>query len=225
MERLRPTVRFSSGADVEVGTVFCIGRNYALHAREMGSEPPSEPFFFYKPVTAVIGTGEMIRMPSITEDLHHELELVFLIDRPLGDVTPSEARGAVSAVAVGLDMTMRDLQATAKEGGKPWSLAKGFDTSAPVGPFVSLAAEEEIGELRFSLQVNGETRQRGVASGMIFEVGELLSWLSRTVLIRPGDLLFTGTPEGVGRVVPGDRLVAEIDGRPETTLDVTVVGR
>lgn len=220
----QPVVRYTSGEEVAVGTLFCVGRNYALHATEMGSEVPSEPFIFLKPPTAVIGTGDSVRIPPISKDLHHEVELVVLIDRMMKDVSQKDALGGVAAVAVGLDMTLRDVQGVAKREGKPWSVAKGFDTSAPVGPLLRLDRIGRISDLAFSLKVNGEVRQRGEWSGMIFSVAEILSWLSTIFTLRPGDLLFTGTPEGVGRVVPGDRLEAVIEGHEESLLQVEVAG-
>ena len=220
---LHPVVQYTDGRKVQVGTLFCVGRNYALHAREMGSEIPSEPFIFIKPPTAVIATGGTVRIPPISHELHHEVELVVLVGRKMKDVTPEEAIEGIAGVAIGLDMTLRDVQAIAKREGKPWSVANGFDTSAPIGPFVPFDRVGTIGELTFSLKVNGEERQRGEGSGMIFPVGELLSWLSRTFTLRPGDLLFTGTPEGVGQVIPGDLLEASIDRLEDATLRVTIV--
>ena len=218
----QPVVRFASGEEVAVGTIFCVGRNYAQHAKEMGSEIPSEPFIFLKPPTAIVGTGDSVRIPPVSTDLHHEVELVVLIDKVMKDVSRTEALDGVAAVAVGLDMTLRDVQAVAKREGKPWSVAKGFDTSAPVGPLLRVDRIGRISDLTFTLKVNGEVRQRGEWSGMIFSVAELLSWLSTIFTLRPGDLLFTGTPEGVGRVVPGDLLEAVIQGYEESLLQVVV---
>lgn len=220
----QPVVRYASGEEVAVGTLFCVGRNYAQHAKEMGSEIPSEPFIFLKPPTAIIGTGGSVRIPPISNDLHHEVELVLLIDRVMKDVSGKDALDGVAAVGVGLDMTLRDVQGVAKREGKPWSVAKGFDTSAPVGPLLRLDRIGRISDLTFSLKVNGEVRQRGEWSGMVFSVAELLSWLSTIFTLRPGDLLFTGTPEGVGRVVPGDLLEAVIEGHEESRLQVDVTG-
>ena len=218
----QPVVRYTSGEEVAVGTLFCVGRNYAQHAKEMGSEVPSEPFIFLKPPTAIIGTGDSVRIPPISNDLHHEVELVVLVDRVMKNVSRTDALAGVAAVAVGLDMTLRDVQAVAKREGKPWSVAKGFDTSAPVGPLLRLDRIGRISDLSFSLKVNGEVRQHGEWSGMIFSVAEILSWLSTIFTLRPGDLLFTGTPEGVGRVVPGDLLEAVIEGYEESLLRVDV---
>jgi fumarylpyruvate hydrolase len=196
-----------------VRRIFCVGRNYAEHSREMGGDPTREaPFFFTKPADALLVEGADMPYPPATADLHHEMELVVAIGRAGAEIPESEALSYVFGYAAGLDMTRRDLQAEAKKHGRPWDMAKGFDASAPIGP---LAPAAEIGHPargRIRLSVNGETRQEGDLADMIWPVAAILAHLSRLVRLAPGDLVFTGTPAGVGPVRPGDRLEGEIEG-------------
>ena len=200
-----------------VNRVYCVGRNYAAHAREMGANPEREtPFFFSKPANAVVANHSTIPFPLRTADLHHEVELVVaLAGESLANkgerLTLEEAKAAVFAYGVGIDFTRRDLQALAKEQGRPWDTAKGFDDSAPVS---SLTLADKIGDITdasISLRVNGELRQKGLISDLIWSVPELISELSTYYRLRPGDLIFTGTPAGVSAVVAGDEIEASID--------------
>lgn len=196
-----------------VARVFGVGRNYAEHAVEMGHDPDREPpFFFMKPATAVVPNGGSLPFPTATDDLHHEIELVVALGSGGTDIPVEEALEHVFGYAVGLDMTRRDLQDRAKEMRRPWDLAKGFDRSAPMS---ALRAAEAIGHPSSGaiwLRVNGELRQSGDLAQQIWKVPETIAYLSTLVELRPGDLFMTGTPSGVGRVVPGDRLEGHIDG-------------
>jgi fumarylpyruvate hydrolase len=196
-----------------VARVFCVGRNYAEHSLEMGGDPARElPFFFMKPADAVVPTGALLPFPTRTQDLHHEVELVVALGEGGRDIAPEDALAHVFGYAVGLDMTRRDLQAQAKEARRPWDMAKGFDQSAPTGP---IRAAGEIGHPARGavwLRVNGELRQEGDLAQQIWTVPETIAYLSTLVTLRGGDLLMTGTPKGVGRVEPGDRLEGHIDG-------------
>jgi fumarylpyruvate hydrolase len=196
-----------------VRRIWCVGRNYAEHAREMGHDPDREPpFFFSKPADAVVPGGGVLPFPPETSDLHHEIELVVAIGHHGSHVTEADALGLVFGYAVGLDMTRRDLQAAAKKLGRPWDLAKGFDRSCPVSPLVPASRVEHPSQGAITVAVNGEVRQSGDIADMIWPVPAALAYLSRFVALAPGDLLMTGTPAGVGRVVPGDRLEGRCEG-------------
>ena len=207
---------------VECGTIWCIGRNYVLHARELGNPVPDEPVVFTKPRTAVIGDGDQIVIPPISTDVHFETELVIRLGERLESSDEAEARRAVSAIGVGFDMTLRDVQSRAKEGGKPWTVAKGWRTSAPLGPMIPAARFRDLDQIVFTMHLNGEQRQKGVSCDMLFSIEELLVYLSSIFILEPGDLLYTGTPEGVGPVASGDQLRAEIEGYPESAFTVRV---
>ncbi len=206
---------------VRVGKVLCIGRNYAKHAAEMNAAVPAQPIIFLKPSTALIRSHEAIRLPSMTSNVHHEMELVAMIGLGGRDIPPQRSLDHVTAYAIGLDMTARDLQSEAKRMGKPWSVAKGFDTFAPLGELVPADKIGNPQELTLSLKVNGTVKQHGTTQDMIFPVAHLVSYCSKIFTLEHGDLLYTGTPEGVGPVVQGDRLEATCSRLP--SLEVTVV--
>ncbi len=210
MEITLPT----SGLTLTPGKILCIGRNYAKHAAEMKSDVPEQPIVFLKPPSALIGHGGKIMLPPLSEDVHHEVELVVVIGRGGKDIPESRALHYVDAYAAGLDMTARDLQAEAKKQGHPWSVAKGFDTFAPLGPLVPAHEVRNPQDLGIQLKVNGEVRQQGSTRDMIFSVAHLIAYCSRIFTLLPGDLLYTGTPEGVGPVQDGDMLEAGISHIP-----------
>jgi fumarylpyruvate hydrolase len=203
-----------AGADTAfpVARVYCVGRNYAEHSIEMGHDPDREPpFFFMKPADAVVPPGRL-PFPTGTGELHHEIELVVALGEGGRDIPAERALDYVFGYAVGLDMTRRDLQAAAKKAGRPWDMAKGFDQSAPTG---SIRTVEDIGhptEGAVWLRINGEPRQEGDLEQQIWTVPETIGYLSTLVTLRPGDLIMTGTPKGVGRVEPGDHLEGHIEG-------------
>ena len=201
-----------------VRRIYCVGQNYADHAREMGSNPDRQPpFFFSKPADAVVPDGRSVPYPPRTADLHHEVELVLALGGSGSDVSAAEALTLVLGCAVGVDLTRRDLQAEAKAIGRPWDMAKGFDHSAPIG---ALALGTPPDGAAIGLTVNGAPRQRGQLSDMIWSPAEIVSTLSTYVTLAPGDLIFTGTPAGVGRLHPGDRVRAWVEGLPELTFGV-----
>lgn len=216
-----PTLDVIGGNPFPVRRIYCVGRNYAAHAREMGADPSREPpFFFQKPADAVIREGDAFPYPSATRDLHHEVELVVALAGGGRDVAADSALALVFGYTVGLDMTRRDLQAEAKSAGRPWDMAKGFDRSAPCA---ALRLAADIGHPTrgaITLTVNGTLRQSGDLADMIWSVPETIAALSRLVELQPGDLIFTGTPEGVGAVVRGDRMEARIEGVGALTLTV-----
>ena len=202
-----------SDAVFPVLRVFCVGRNYAEHAVEMGHDPDREPpFFFMKPAVAVVPGGGSLPFPSATDDLHHEIELVVALGGGGMDIAAEGALEHVFGYAVGLDMTRRDLQDRAKELRRPWDLAKGFDRSAPMSALRPADAIGNPSSGAIWLRVNGELRQEGDLSQQIWKVPETIAYLSTLVELRPGDLIMTGTPSGVGRIVPGDRLEGHVDG-------------
>ena len=201
--------------------IFCVVRNYAPHAAEMKSALPAEPTFFEKPHTALLSTPATLHHPTFTHDLQHELELVIRIERGGKDIPLSQANGHYSSVALGIDLTARDLQHKAKETGMPWFLSKGFDGSAVVSPFVSLnELNKPVGDLHFSLQINGNTVQQGNSRDMIFSPDRLIAHLSQYVTLNPGDLIYTGTPAGVGTLHPGDHLLGILEERPILNLEI-----
>lgn len=206
-----------------VHRIYCVGRNYADHAREMGSSGREAPFFFTKPADAALSAvaDQVIAMPypTLTGDLHHEIELVAAIGKGGSDIAVADAPGHIWGFAVGLDMTRRDLQAEAKAKGRPWDIAKAFDQSAPISPIRHLPGQVlHSGEIR--LDVNGEARQCGDLADMIWGIPEMIAYLSRYFRLQAGDLIFTGTPEGVGPVVPGDRLEGRVAGVGALALEV-----
>lgn len=194
-----------------VGKILCLGRNYAAHAEEMNAALPESPVVFLKPATAILQSGEDIVIPRISTDVHHEVEMIFVIGKRARDVRRENAYDYVDGYAVGLDMTLRDIQSVAKKKGLPWTVAKGFDTSAPISRAVERASISNPHELDLSLKVNGKIRQRSTTAKMIFKVDYLVSFLSSIFTLEPGDLIFTGTPEGVGPVSAGDVLEAELE--------------
>jgi fumarylpyruvate hydrolase len=219
----QPTVEVAgTDARFPVHRIYCVGRNYAKHAREMGMDPDREPpFFFAKPADALVPNGTPVPYPPRTANLHHEIELVVAIGTGGRDIPLDNALAHVYGYAVGNDLTRRDLQFAAREQGRPWDVAKGFDCSAPVSAIRPAAEMGHLDRGTIWLEVNGETRQRANLSEMIWSVPEIVAQLSTYFELRPGDLIFTGTPEGVGAVRRGDSLVGGIDGLE--TLRTTIV--
>ncbi len=213
-ELAQPTIAVAGGEDrFPVRRIYCIGRNYGAHAREMGHDPDREPpFWFAKPADAIVASGSVIDYPSRTENLHHEIELVVAIGKAGTDVAVGDALGHVFAYATGIDLTRRDLQKEAKSLGRPWVTAKGFDQSAPVSHLHTVAEVGHPASGRIWLSVNGEIRQQGDLNELIWSVAEAIAELSTLFALSPGDLIFTGTPAGVGPVVAGDELSGGIDG-------------
>lgn len=204
-----------------VRRVYCVGRNYVDHIREMKEgDERDPPFFFQKPADAIVQDGDTVPYPPLTSDFQHEIELVAAIGQGGADIPVARALDHVFGYAVGIDMTRRDRQREARERGLPWEIGKSFDASAPCGP---LFAAQRIGHITsgaISLSVNGATRQRGDIAQMIWNVAEIVANLSRHYALASGDLIFTGTPAGVGPVVPGDRMVGHIAGLGEISFTI-----
>ncbi|MCE7029419.1 fumarylacetoacetate hydrolase family protein [Jiella avicenniae] len=217
-----PTVAVANSDDrLPVRRIFCVGRNYAAHAREMGKDPDREPpFFFTKPADAVVMDGETIAYPPETENFHYEAELIAVIGTAGKDIPEADALSHVWGYAVGNDLTRRDIQLAARDKGRPWDLGKGFDRSAVIGPVhpVSETGHPEEGSIR--LTVNGEVKQDADLAELIWGVDEIVSILSHSIELRPGDLIMTGTPAGVGPLKPGDSCVVSIAGLGEITTTI-----
>ena len=207
------------GERFPVRRIFCVGRNYAAHAREMGADPSREaPFFFSKPAEAVITAAE-VPYPPMTSDLHHEVELFCAIGGEGAGLAPATAAQLIIGWGVGVDLTRRDIQAGAKAQGRPWDAAKGFDASAPCGALTLGPLPDPDGAI--GLTVNGAVRQSGRLGDMIWSPAEVVAQASRLWRLKPGDLIFTGTPEGVGPIVRGDRVEATIEGLSPLTFTLT----
>lgn len=213
--------------ELEAGTLYCIGRNYAEHARELENEVPDRPLVFLKPRSSIVFEGSQIRLPAESADVHHEVELVAAIGKTCRGVPPENALETVAGYAVGIDVTARDIQQAAKEKGHPWTTAKGFDTFAPLGNFIPARELPDPQRLHLELSVNGRARQSDSTSLMLFPVARLIAYLSDIFTLYPGDLLFTGTPKGVSPLTEGDRLVAVLKGKQmekESRLAIDVRG-
>ena len=207
-----------------VHRIYCVGRNYEDHAKEMGFTGREPPFFFMKPADAAVvvdadQTGT-IAYPTLTKNLHHEIELVVAIGTGGKNIKAADAHKHIYGYAVGLDMTRRDLQGEMKKQGRPWDIGKSFEQSAPIGPIVPVAQAGDAENAEISLQVNGADRQRSTVSKLIWNVAETIEHLSAAWELQPGDLIFTGTPEGVAAVVSGDTLVGAVAGLPTLTVKV-----
>ncbi|MEZ5959121.1 MAG: fumarylacetoacetate hydrolase family protein [Hyphomonadaceae bacterium] len=209
-----PTVAIvGSDARFPVRRIFCVGRNYADHVREMGNDPKSEPpLFFTKPSDAVVESGAAIAYPSNTSNLHHEVELVIAIGAGGSNIAEAAAVNHIWGFGVGVDLTRRDRQAEAKKAGTPWDTAKGFDQSAPISALTPVAASGDITNARIWIKVNGETRQDANTHDMIWSVPEIIAALSRWWELKPGDLIFTGSPSGVAALNRGDSIECGVDG-------------
>jgi fumarylpyruvate hydrolase len=212
-----PTIAIAGSAErFPVRRIFCVGQNYADHAREMGGDPArNPPFFFTKPADAVVESGAVLPFPTRTADLHHEVELVVALDAGGADIPVERAAETIFGHAVGIDLTRRDLQAAAKKAGRPWDMAKGFDQSAPIGPLVP-GAPPASGTI--ALTIDGAPRQSGDLADMIWSVAEIIAELSTYVALAPGDLIFTGTPAGVGAIRPGETVRGTVAGVPPVEL-------
>lgn len=205
---------------VDVGTIYCIGRNYIKHIQELENEVNAEPVLFLKPAASLITQQRQIELPAFSNDVHHEAELVLLIGREGRHVAEEEALHYVTGVGIGLDLTARDTQSALKAKGLPWTTAKGFETAACVSDFLPLQRLPKLDHLRFTLRVNGDLRQEGDTSLMIFPVAKIVSFISSLVTLQPGDVVFTGTPHGVAAIAAGDRLDLSLENILHATFTV-----
>ncbi|MFU8812008.1 MAG: fumarylacetoacetate hydrolase family protein [Balneolaceae bacterium] len=206
---------------LQLGTIYCVGKNYAKHIDEMGGQRPGAPVLFLKPRSSVIYSPAIVRLPDISSDVHHEVEMVLLIGATVHRATAREARAAIRAIAIGIDFTARDLQSDAKKAGLPWALSKGFDTFAPIGNFKEVTGDDDLSACTLELTVNDNVRQSGTTADMLWPPEELVATISQHMTLLPGDLIFTGTPEGVSRVEKGDRIRASLN-QTDSVLDVQI---
>lgn len=209
-----------SDTSFPVHRIYCVGRNYAEHAREFGNDPADPPFFFQKSADAIVLESQDVRYPSATSDLHYEVEMVVALGGGGRNMSASDALSHVFGYAVGIDLTRRDLQAKAKELRRPWDVAKSFDQSAPIGAIVPAANIGHPARGLISLDVNGTIRQQADLADMTWKVPDLIANLSVYYELKPGDLIFTGTPAGVGPAVRGDRLHCHIDGIGDLAVSI-----
>lgn len=202
------TLHFNNGEQQALGSIFCIGRNYVAHIEELGNTRPPMPLIFTKPATALGGTD--IHLPAISDDIHYETELVVMIGKGGKNIAKTDAAHHIGGWAVGLDLTARDIQSTLTQNGMPWELAKGFDGAARVSAFADADAYTLDNPIEFSLTLNGEARQHGNTHFMIYSIAEQIAFISQYFTLRRGDILFTGTPQGVGKLHVGDQLTTRL---------------
>lgn len=206
------TATLTSGEALPIGKILCIGRNYLDHIRELGNEAPAAPVIFMKPASSVIGNGEKVVIPSYSHNCHHEAELALLVGTPCRKISEAAAISCLAGYGVAIDLTLRDVQDELKKKGLPWDIAKGFDTACPLSEFTPAGQVVDPQNLTVTMKVNNELRQSGSTGLMIHTVAQIISHLSTIFTLEPGDIILTGTPAGVGRVVAGDQLCAEIAG-------------
>ncbi len=204
----------------EVGKIVCVGRNYVKHAEELGNEVPEFPLIFLKAPSNLIFSGKRIEIPKYSNEMHHEVELVLLIGKKIKNANAEKAAEAIAGYGVGLDMTLRDVQDKLKAKGHPWTLAKAFDGSAVVSNFIPANKYKLTGKEIITLSVNYEMRQNSTLDKMIFSPVQIVEYISGVMTLEPGDLIFTGTPEGVGKVKPGDRIIGAIQNIGEVEASV-----
>jgi len=216
-----PSIPVVDGDPFPVHRIFCVGRNYAAHAREMGHDPDRDPpFFFTKPANAIVANNTTTPYPDETQDMHPEIEMVVALKSGGYQIAEDRALDTVFGYCVGLDMTRRDMQSGFKDMGRPWDMAKGFDRSAPMSEIHTAASVGHISSGAVTLAVNGDVRQEGDVNQLIWNIPETISFLSSLITLCPGDLIMTGTPSGVSAVVKGDHLIGHVDGL--TDLDIRI---
>lgn len=204
-------IKFTNGEEAQIANIYCIGQNYVLHNKEMGTAPHGDIVVFMKPTSSIINSGEEVIIPSISDNMHHELEMVIAIGKDAYNIEPEQAIEHIAGVGLGIDLTLRDVQKNAKDKGQPWATAKGFYTSAPISQFIPISEVKDF-IFSLSLKVNGEVRQNGTTADMMHSTENLVSYISKIFSLQKGDLIFTGTPEGVNRLVSGDLVQAELGG-------------
>ena len=202
----------NSNKEITIGKIVCVRRNYAEHVQELGNTIPEKPVVFLKPVSSVIYSGDEIVCPAFSNDMHHESELVLLIGENIKNADLEISENAITGYGIGLDMTLRDVQSELKKKGHPWTIAKCFDTSTVLSEFIEKSAYQLSLDETISLKVNDEFRQKDQLNKMLFKPAEIVQYISTLMTLEKGDLIFTGTPKGVSKVVSGDKLVAQLDG-------------
>jgi acylpyruvate hydrolase len=210
----------ATNQEFPIGKIVCLARNYAEHARELGNETPAAPVLFMKPASSVIGDGDTVRIPPYSQECHYEVELAVLIGKQCRAVSPENALEYVAGYGTAIDMTLRDVQNGLKAKGLPWEIAKGFDSACPLSDFVPALAVPDPHNLRLRLSVNGELRQNGCSSDMINRIPQVIAHVSAIFTMEPGDVILTGTPAGVGQIVAGDVMEAEIEGVARLRINI-----
>lgn len=200
--------------------IICIGRNYAEHAKEMNAAVPTEPVFFLKPDTAIIKDNQPFYYPDFSKEIHHEVELVLKINKPGKNIDVKFANKYYDEIGIGIDFTARDIQAKCKEKGLPWEKAKAFDGSAPIGKFIDKKKIADVNNINFNLKINENTVQIGNTKDLLFSFDAVVSYVSKFITLKTGDLIYTGTPEGVGPVKIGDKLEASIENETLLTFEI-----
>ena len=219
-QRMKHITIKNTDQQIPVGKMVCVGRNYSEHVKELGNKVPEKPVVFLKPNSSLIFSGDKIIYPTFSNEMHHEVELVLLIGKEIKNANPGKAEDAIEAYGVGLDLTLRDLQTKLKEKGLPWTIAKGFDTSAVVSDFISKREYTLTLDEKIILSVNGVKRQDDLLNKMIFSPAEIVEYLSSLMTLNKGDIIFTGTPKGVSKVNKGDKIFAQISGIAELSCEV-----
>lgn len=217
------SIILSDNSVIECGTFFCLGQNYENHIKEMGSKSTAEPVIFIKPPSAYVADGGKVILPDFSDNIHYEAELVIVIKDDIYNVSPQEAMKHIAAASIGIDMTLRDIQKKSKDGGKPWAVAKGFYTSAPIAKPVIIEDIADLDNIDLLLEVNGEIKQAANTSEMIMKTGEIISYLSKVFSLGKGDIIFTGTPEGVGKVESGDEIYASLSQNGKVLTEISVL--
>lgn len=205
-------IYFKDGREFTPSKIICVGRNYAKHIEEMKSEATTDPVLFLKPNSSLHPFTEPVPLPKSVGEVHHEIELAVCISKPCSSVSPKEAAESIAGYAIALDLTLRDIQAAAKKAGLPWAVAKGFDAACPISTFVDFSNISDVNNLALLLKINDEIRQQGSTSHMLFKIPDLIAYASKFFRFERGDILLTGTPVGVGPLLPGDKIEAHIDG-------------
>ncbi len=211
---------FQNKKEIEIRKIFCLGLNYQEHILEMAHQKPSQPVIFIKPDTAICYNNAQIDFPKISDNLHYEAELIVILNKNGKHIDSKDALSYVGGYAIGLDLTLRDLQKIAKENGLPWLVSKGFDQSAPISDFIEYHADIDFNTMYFELKVNNETKQIGQTKNMIFKIEEIISYLSDIFTLEKGDIIFTGTPSGVGQIVSGDHVEAVLNHSLSVCIDI-----
>lgn len=217
-------IKYTNNEEIAIGTFLCLGQNYEKHIKEMGGTKTKEPVIFLKPPAAFTENGQNVILPDFSDNVHYEVELVLIIKEDIYNVSSEEALKYLDGFSVGIDMTLRDFQKKAKDSGKPWAVAKGFYTSAPVAPAIKFTEDIDLNNLDLLLELNGEMKQAANTSEMVMKSSEIISYLSKVFSLSKGDVIFTGTPEGVGKVEAGDILYASLskDGEKLTEISVNI---
>ena len=219
-EYAMPQLELTNATAINLGSIYCIGRNYVEHIAELNNERPDAPVVFDKPASALLRSGGTIHLPKESDDVHYESEIVVLLGSGGRNLSLAEAGKAIAAYGVGLDLTARDWQQKAKEKGLPWTLAKGFDGAACVSAFVPATECPPADDISFTMHLNGELRQQGNSSMMLFPIAEQIAYISRYITLNEGDIVYTGTPKGVGRLQSGDQIELNLLDKVHATFTV-----